>query len=125
MLRLVLAILLLIVGGCAWGDGLPSSVVGEWDQTVAGCADPESLDGVSITPRRIQFYEAGGDVRSVESLSSGGVEVTADWADVNVEASDGLPAQSAITIRLIPSADGSSLRMEMRDVAWTAVRCAG
>lgn len=123
MLRLVFKALLLTAASCASGKGLPPSVVGEWDETVAGCGDPESLNGVRITPYRIQFYEAGGDVRSVKSLSIGEVEVSADWADVNVEGADGLPAESAMTIRLAPSVDGSSLRMEMHGVAWTVVRC--
>ena len=123
MLRSVFAVLLLTAGSCAAGDGLPPSVVGKWDQTVAGCADPESLNGVSITPHRVQFYEAGGDVRSVKRLSSGTVEVSADWADVNVEGPDGLPVESVMTIRLAPSSAGSSLTIEMRDAAWTLVPC--
>lgn len=124
MFRPIVAGSIVAVASCASGTALPPSVLGEWDHTLAGCADPESLNGVSITPHRIQFYEAGGNVRSVEGLSSGAVEVSAEWADVNVEGPDGLLAESAMTIRLAPSVDGSSLRMEMHDVAWTVVRCA-
>ena len=123
MRRTLVAGLMVAASGCWAGQSLPSSVVGEWDDTLAGCLDPDSLNGVTITGGRVQFYEAGGDVRSITRLEGGSVEATADWADVNVEGPDGLPQAASKSIRLTPSADGTRLTMEMDGASWTAVRC--
>lgn len=123
MRRAFVAGLLLAVSGCWAGQSLPSSVVGEWDDTLAGCLDPDSLNGVTITGSRVQFYEAGGDVRSITRREGGSVEAMVDWADVNVEGPDGLPQAASKSIRLTPSADGTRLTMEMDGTSWTAVRC--
>ena len=125
MLRAFLAGLLVATTGCSKGQSLPDSVIGEWDQTFAGCADPESLNGVTITTRRIQFYESGGDIRDIVKHSNGALAVLTDWSDVNVVDADVLPRVSSRAVFLAPSANGSSLTINLDGATWRFVRCPG
>lgn len=120
---LVLIGLALSVSACGGASTLPSPFVGKWDSSPAGCLDPESFDGLTITEDRLQFYEATGDVASVTKAAGGVVEAAVEWADVNDEGADDHPLVQDKVLHLSLSADGSRLTMTMDGTPWTVVRC--
>ena len=117
--------LAIVVSSCGKDVSLPKTFEGAWDLEAAACADPESLSGLRVTSRRLQFFESTGDLIRTTSSDGGVMEIELDWTDVNVTAPGGLPLTERKASRLSLSKDQSRLSILIDDETWTYVRCPG
>ncbi len=117
--------LAIAVSSCGKDVSLPKTFEGAWDLETAACADPESLSGLRVTSRRLQFYESTGDLIRTTGSDDGVTDIELDWTDASVTAPGGLPLTERKVSRLSLSEDQSRLSILIDDENWTYVRCPG
>jgi hypothetical protein len=98
---------------------------GWWNASPAGCADPESLQGLTIERDGIGGYEWGGDVVSVRWDRQGRATADLDWWDTNDTDADEQPITRRKTWRFSLAPDRQTLTVRFDEESQTYVRCPG
>lgn len=97
---------------------------GWWNASAAGCADPETLQGLTIERDGLGGYEWGADVVSVRWDHQGQATADLDWSDTSDVDANLQPITRRKTWRFSLSADRQTLTIRSdEDETHTYVRC--